>query len=131
MKCQEIINELKILSSEKYKANVVRMGIPEDTSLGVSIANLRKLAKEVKKSNNLAYQLWKTGYHEAKLLATLIFEKEPLAIKEVERLMDDVISWDLCDHLCKNLIIKQPYYNELIFTWIDSSHVYKNELLLF
>ena len=48
MKCQEIINELKILSSEKYKANVVRMGIPEDTSLGVSIANLRKLAKEVK-----------------------------------------------------------------------------------
>ena len=84
MKCQEIINELKILSSEKYKANVVRMGIPEDTSLGVSIANLRKLAKEVKKSNNLAYQLWKTGYHEAKLLATLIFEKEPLAIKEVE-----------------------------------------------
>lgn len=125
MKCQEILNELKILSSEKYKANVVRMGIPEDTSLGVSIANLRKLAKEVKKSNNLAYQLWKTGYHEAKLLATLIFEKEPLAIKEVERLMDDVISWDLCDHLCKNLIIKQPYYNELIFTWIDSSHVYK------
>jgi len=125
MKCQEIINELKILSSEKYKANIVRMGIPEDTSLGVSIANLRKLAKGIKRSNSLAYQLWNTGYHEAKLLAVLIFEKEPLAIKEVEKLMDSVMSWDLCDHLCKNLIIKQPYYNELIFSWINSPHIYE------
>lgn len=77
MKSQEIIREFKKLSSDKHKANVVRMGIPEDTSLGVSIANLRKLAKEIKKSNRLAYQLWNTGYHEAKLLAVLIFEKTP------------------------------------------------------
>lgn len=125
MKSQEIIRELKKLSSDKHKANVVRMGIPEDTSLGVSIANLRKLAKEIKKSNSLAYQLWNTGYHEAKLLAVLIFEKDPIDIKDVEKLMNSVISWDLCDHLCKNLIIKQPYYNKLILSWINSSHTYK------
>ncbi|NMA83203.1 MAG: DNA alkylation repair protein [Epulopiscium sp.] len=125
MKSQEIIRELKKLSSDKHKANVVRMGIPADTSLGVSIANLRKLAKEIKKSNSLAYQLWNTGYHEAKLLAVLIFEKDPIDIKDVEKLMNSVISWDLCDHLCKNLIIKQPYYNKLILSWINSSHTYK------
>lgn len=39
--------------------------------------------------------------------------------------MNSVISWDLCDHLCKNLIIKQPYYNKLILSWINSSHTYK------
>ena len=125
MKSQEIIRELKKLSSDKHKANVVRMGIPADTSLGVSIANLRKLAKEIKKSNSLSYQLWNTGYHEAKLLAVLIFEKDPIDIKDVEKLMNSVISWDLCDHLCKNLIIKQPYYNKLILSWINSSHTYK------
>lgn len=45
MNCSEVIAELKIRASEKYKANVVRMGIPEQYSLGVSTAEIRSLAK--------------------------------------------------------------------------------------
>jgi 3-methyladenine DNA glycosylase AlkD len=101
------------------------MGIPEEYSIGVSTAIVRKIAKEIENSNELAYELWKTGYHEARLLAVLLFEKNKLSIEDVEGLMNDVISWDLCDHLCKGLIIKQTYYNDLIVKWIDSSHTYK------
>ena len=36
MDCQEIIEELKAQASEKYKANVIRMGIPEENSIGVA-----------------------------------------------------------------------------------------------
>lgn len=58
-------------------------------------------------------------------MAVLIFEKDPIDIKGVEKLMDSVILWDLCDHLCKKLIIKQPCYNKLILSCINSSHTYK------
>ena len=34
-------------------------------------------------------------------------------------------SWDLCDHLCKNLIIKLTNYEEYIFNWITANHIYK------
>lgn len=125
MTCQEIITKLKSKTDEKYKANVVRMGIPEEYSIGVSTAIVRKIAKEIENSNELAYELWKTGYHEARLLAVLLFEKNKLSIEDVEGLMNEVISWDLCDHLCKDLIIKQTYYNDLIIKWVDSSHTYK------
>lgn len=39
--------------------------------------------------------------------------------------MEDVSSWDLCDHLCKNLIIKLKDYDRLITEWMASSEVYK------
>lgn len=125
MTCQEIIMELQSRASEKYKANVVRMGIPEQYSIGVSTAIIRSLAKKIRKSNELAYELWGTEYHEAKLLAVLLFDKKNLSIGDIEYLMADVISWDLCDHLCKNLIIKLIDYDNLIVEWIVSSQIYK------
>ena len=39
----------------------------------------------------------------------------------VEQLIGDVISWDLCDHLCKNLLIKMECRNALLEEWITSS----------
>lgn len=125
MTCQEIIMELQSRASEKYKVNVVRMGIPEKYSIGVSTAIIRSLAKKIGNSSELAYELWETGYHEAKLLAVLLFDKKNLSIEDIEHLMTDVISWDLCDHLCKNLIIKLIDYDKLIEEWIVSSQTYK------
>lgn len=125
MNCEEIIKELKAEASDKYKANVVKMGIPQEYSIGVSTSFVRSLAKKIKKSNELAYELWNTGYHEAKLLAVLLFDKKNFTIEAADALMSDVISWDLCDHLCKNLVIKLKNYESLIAEWIISPHTYK------
>lgn len=125
MTCKEIIIELQANASEKYKANVVKMGIPEEYSIGVSTAIVRNLAKKVGKSNDLAYELWKSGYHEAKLLAVLLFDKKTVSHEDISKLICDVHSWDLCDHLCKNLIIKVKDYDRFISEWVTSSQTYK------
>lgn len=125
MTCEEIIAELQANASEKYKANVVKMGIPQEYSIGVSTAVVRSLAKKCGKSNELAFALWQSGYHEAKLLAVLIFEKKSISLEEIEPLFGDVHSWDLCDHLCKNLIIQVKDYESLISKWVVSTETYK------
>lgn len=125
MTSKEIIKELQSLSCEKYKANVVKMGIPEKSCIGVSTGEVRNIAKKVGKSNELAFELWGTGYHEARLLAVLVFDKKSVTCSDVEKLMSEVISWDLCDHLCKNLIAKMKGYEEFIYKWIDSPHIYE------
>ncbi|MGI6071282.1 MAG: DNA alkylation repair protein [Blautia sp.] len=125
MNCQEILNRLQAEASETYKSNVVRMGIPEEYSIGVSTATVRSLAKEIPKSKELAYELWHTGYHEARLLAVLLFDKKSFTLEEADSLMSDVISWDLCDHLCKNLVVKLKDYQSLIGQWVDASQTYK------
>lgn len=125
MTSQEIIAELQSMASEKHKANVVKMGIPEESSIGVSTTLIRSYAKKLGKSNQLAYELWNSGYHEGRLLAVLLFEKKNFTLDEAEALMSDVVSWDLCDHLCKNLIIKLKGYETLISLWITSEETYK------
>ena len=125
MDSQEIIKELQMMATEKYKANVVKMGIPEENSIGVSTGEIRKLAKTLPKSDELAKELWNTGYHEAKLLAVLLFNKKTVTLDQMEDLMEDVRSWDLCDHLCKNLIIKIKGYEVLIDRWAEAKETYK------
>lgn len=48
-----------------------------------------------------------------------------LSYDQIDTLMSEVLSWDLCDHLCKNLIIKLDYYEDFIFNWIAADHIYK------
>lgn len=118
MTSNEILSGLKALSSEKYKANVVKLGIPEACSIGVSTGDVRKLAKTVGKDNALAHDLWNTGYHEARLLAVLIVDKKQFSLQEAEAFMHDVISWDrsvyaaliclcICSALCHTQVLYQ------------------------
>ena len=51
MNSLEIIEYLKSEASEKYKNNIVRMGIPAEYCIGVSTAILRNFAKKLKKSS--------------------------------------------------------------------------------
>lgn len=125
MNSKEIIKVLQSLASEKYKANVVKMGIPEECCMGVSTGDVRNIAKQIDKSNELAFELWNTNYHEARLLAVLVFDKKGIVTSDIEHLMSEVVSWDLCDHLCKNLIVKLKDYEEFIYKWITSVHIYK------
>lgn len=125
MDCEEVLRHLRAAASEKHRAAAVKLGIPEESSLGVSTAELRRIARAAGKSNALAFELWDTGYHEARLTAALVFEPEGLARADVERLMGDVVSWDLCDHLCKELIIRRADYESFINGWVSAAETYK------
>ena len=54
-----------------------------------------------------------------------LFNSKDLTFCDIDNLMTEVTSWDLCDHLCKNLIIKLTNYEEYIFNWITANHIYK------
>lgn len=84
----------------------------------------QKTGKKIGVSHDLAKDLWNTGYHEARLLAILIMDTKSVDFSFLDGLMKDIISWDLCDHICKNLIIKLPDYDYLIQSWCDDSRLY-------
>ena len=47
-----------------------------------------------------------------------------ITLDDVRKMMTQVYSWDLCDHICKNLIIKIPGYQDLILEWCDNPNTY-------
>lgn len=92
MNCSEITDELKKRSCEKYKSNIVKLGIPGENTLGVSMGDIRNLEKSLPKANELAFELWQTGYHEAKLLAVLLFDRKTIGLEQASGLMREVYS---------------------------------------
>ncbi|MDI3529962.1 MAG: hypothetical protein PWQ23_1781 [Thermoanaerobacter sp.] len=124
MDINEIRGILNELSDENYKKNVVRLGIPKDKALGVRTGDIRKLARKIGTNHKLAWELWQSGIHEEKLLAVLLFDKKEITYQEIESLMYHVNSWDLCDHICKNLIINTSFAADIMESWSKQTSLY-------
>jgi 3-methyladenine DNA glycosylase AlkD len=106
---QEILQRLRALADPVNAAGMARFGItPIGEVLGVSVPALRRLAKEIGKDNTLALKLWSSGIHEACVLTAFIGKGEALSETDMERLVMETDSWDVCDQLCGELFTKHP-----------------------
>lgn len=113
----EIIAYLQSIGSESHKKSLGRLGVQTDNAIGVPTPTIRKLANKVGRNQKLALDLWQAGLHETKLLAILVADPIEMSTAVVEQWLLGVISWDLCDHLCNNLIIYMPSCMERISIW--------------
>ena len=95
---------------------MARFGIASTNTLGVSIYDLRPMAKEIGKNHRLALRLWKSGIHEARILASYIDEPAKVTEGQMEDWAADFDSWDVCDQVCE-LFGKTPYAYKKIVDW--------------
>lgn len=116
-KVEEIIKKLKKLSDPKNVKGMARFGIKPDKALGISIPNLRKLAKEIGKNHKLALQLWKSEIHEARILAGMIDEVDKVTKKQMDLWIKGFDSWDVCDQVCANLFDKTSFAFKKAIEW--------------
>ena len=119
-----ILKRLKAAGTARKRASAARVGIPMDKAYGVSVGIIRAHAKELKGHHALAQPLWATDIHEARLLATLLADPATMRRGEIERWLDDVVSWDLCDHICGNLVRRRTDAVPLVGRWATSRKLY-------
>jgi 3-methyladenine DNA glycosylase AlkD len=72
---EQVLDELEQFGTEQNRKVYVRHGVG-DNQFGVSFTNLQTLAKKYQRSQTLAEQLWNTGNHDARLLATMVADPE-------------------------------------------------------
>ncbi len=97
---REMMKELRAQASEKYRENMIRMGIPAENSIGVATSVVRALQRKAGKSQELAFELWNTKYHEARMLAVLLMNPKATTDAEAERLLLDVVSCGIYATTC-------------------------------
>jgi len=114
---EEIVTHLQSLSNPHNVAGMARFGIHADKTLGVSIPVLRDVAKKIGKNHTLAGELWKTGIHEARILASMIEVVEAVAGKQMDEWTRDFDSWDVCDQVCFNVFWKKKEAFEKAQEW--------------
>ena len=116
-KVREILNKLQKQSRPNALPHLAKYGINIDAAYGVSIPDLRKLAKESGKSHSLAIALWKTGIHDARILASMVDERELVTEKQMNEWVRDFNSWDLCDQCCNNLFVFTVHSEKKALEW--------------
>ena len=117
MPYDDVLKKLKGLSDPKAVEGMARFGINPENTFGVSIPNLRKIAKETGIDHALAQQLWASGIHEARILASMVDDPKRTTEEQMESWVKDFDSWDVCDGCCMNLFEKTRFAYQKAFEW--------------
>jgi len=112
-----ILSILRSMASEPNRLGMGRFGINVDRALGIKVTDLRKLARRIEKGHDLALQLWETGIHEARLLATMIDDPSAVIDTQMENWAADFNSWDVVDQACNNLFRRTPFAHTKAADW--------------
>ena len=107
-------------SSARTREGMTRYGIPSDNASGVSVADIRLLAKKIGRNHELALALWETGSYEARMLTPFIDEPDRVTPAQMDRWCRDFDSWAICDALCFHLFDKTPHAWKKITKWSDA-----------
>jgi 3-methyladenine DNA glycosylase AlkD len=95
-----VLQELRGLADPRVKTKMAYFGVDVEKAHGISAPVLHQFAKGIGKSQELAEQLWQTGFHEARILAALIGEPHKITGAQMERWVRDFDSWDVVDTVC-------------------------------
>jgi 3-methyladenine DNA glycosylase AlkD len=117
MQLSEILQKLQSLSKPEAAENMARYGINPETALGISIPELRKLAKQIGKNHPLALELWSSDIHEARILACYVALPKAVSENLMEEWVREFNSWDLCDQCCCNLFDRTIYAYPKALEW--------------
>ncbi|HZW04149.1 MAG TPA: DNA alkylation repair protein [Anaerolineaceae bacterium] len=108
--------ELHRQSDPARRAGMARYGIDTSRALGVPMPAIRSLARG-QRSHALALELWASGIHEARILASLVDDPRQVTREQMEAWVADFNSWDVCDQVCGNLFDRTPYAVDCVFAW--------------
>jgi 3-methyladenine DNA glycosylase AlkD len=104
------------------------------TKEGTKLGDLRKIAKEVKKNQQLAEELWGTGKFYPRLLAILIMDVKQLDSEVVDNLLKNIDEHQpeerlqLADWLMANQLMKDKKLIALIQSWQNNTSALKRRI---
>lgn len=113
----QVLRELESKAQPGSLEGMARFAIVGDQRMGVSVPDMRKIAKGIGKNHQLALELWETGIPEAMIVAGMVADPSALTEEQMEDWVLDINSWDICDQVCMNLFEKSPLAEKKIYDW--------------
>lgn len=115
----QVVKTLKEMAKPENVEGMARFGISSERRLGISVPEMRKLAKKLGKHHQLALDLWDTGIPEGQIVAGMVAEPKRLTEDQMEDWVKQINSWDVCDQVCMNLFEKSAMAWRKISEWSE------------
>lgn len=117
MTLDEALNQLQALGNAKVRAQNAKSGAG-DNQFGVSLGDIRVLAKKIRTDHELALSLWETGNIDAQFLATLLIRPKKLSAEEMDRMVRSVSFVRVADWLNAYVVRQHPDKESLRQDWM-------------
>lgn len=91
----------------------------DDSTLGVSYADLGALVKRLEVNQELARSLWESGIHDARVLATKVADAGAMQRRELEAWLEQAKNYIVTDAI-SGLAARSAAAQELARSWIES-----------
>jgi 3-methyladenine DNA glycosylase AlkD len=116
---KDVMDKLQSKAQPEQLKGMARYGITVEQRLGVSVPDMRKLAKEIGRDHKLALDLWRTGIAESRIVAAMGGDPDKLTEEQMEDWVKGINSWDVCDQVCMNLFEKNYLAWKKIIDWSE------------
>lgn len=95
-------------------------GVDYKLNWGISLPDLKNMARQYPHDRSLALELWKEPIRECRILATLIMPPEEMLPELVDVWIEQADTPELAELLAHNLIHHLAFASTLAFEWIAS-----------
>ena len=119
----DVMRELESLGTEQNRKIYRRHGAGEN-QYGVSYANLYAIVKRIKTDHRLAQELWASGNHDARTLATMIADPREMSAAEVEAWADDLGNYGLTAALA-GVVARSAHARDKMEEWTQSDEEWR------
>lgn len=126
MSYSKIMAELRAAGTEQNRKVYGRHGVQGKT-FGVSYADLGKLAKRIKLDQELAEQLWASGNHDARILATMIADPGEIRSKTIDSWARDLENYPLADAF-GGLVARTRFARGKLRKWTVARHEFVGQV---
>ena len=113
----EVISILRALENKDALAGKKYFGINIDKALGLSMPQIRDIAKTITKDHGLAEALWQTDIHDARLLASMVDHPKWVTEKQMDKWAKGFDSWDIVDQTVGDLFDRTQFADAKVFEW--------------
>jgi len=114
---REVLQTLEEMGDPSRLEGMARYGIDTSRAVGLSVSELRRIARGLGRDHELAAALWASGVHEARILASLVDEPARVSEAQMDAWVADLDSWDVCDGVCGNLFDRTPFALDKADEW--------------
>jgi 3-methyladenine DNA glycosylase AlkD len=116
-----VIAELKAKGREPTRKTYARHGARADRMFGVPVADLKVIAKTIKKQQELACALYETGNLDAMYLAGIVADGSKLTQQQLEAWARDAGGFTMIsEYTVPWVAVESPYARTLALKWIKS-----------
>ena len=117
MTAAQALAQLEKKGSKRGVAGMARYGIVAKKAFGVSVGEMRAMAKKIGRDHALADKLFRSGWQEGRMLAVLIDDPKLVTPRQMDAWAKGFENWADCDTACFHLFDKTPHAWKKIEQW--------------